>query len=196
MMADVTLFEFDRDAGERLGWLLTQNGVNRPSFSESIKTAGCQLEWLKPSVIGGSSNQRRNPAGLYAGPAVMLKRSSVIILLAHKARVMTFHAEPREKLLLPLREQIDGCVDYARKTFAGELRPQTAASVMEIIIDEFGGGPGENTPSLDAEHSVRLLGTLFASLSEHQRAPSFASGAISARRLLGFSAPAARPGWQ
>jgi hypothetical protein len=72
--------------------------------------------------------------------------SAEALLLAHKARVMTFYLVPQEKSL-SLRQHIDEVVKYAGEVFAEELQPQDAAGAMEIIIDKFGGKPGEKTPS-------------------------------------------------
>src|SRR6516162_4529931 len=124
-MTAAAVFEFERDAGERLAWLLTQrvagsDASNAPNFDTSVKTAGRQLEWLKPSVLGQPNNNNANKhasARLYAGPAVMLKQGSVIIVLAHNARVMTIYLIPQgEQQQLALRELLDEVVGYAENT--------------------------------------------------------------------------------
>lgn len=61
----------------------------RDRLKQSADTAGAQLEWLKPSLMGGQRG------GFYAGPAVMDSPGTVLIVLAHNKKAFTMHLFPR-----------------------------------------------------------------------------------------------------
>ena len=78
--SEVNPFDYDADAGDRIWRLLEiRNIAWRDRLKQSADTAGTQLEWAKPTIIGSSIEKGKL---FYAGPAVMFPPGTVIIVLA------------------------------------------------------------------------------------------------------------------
>jgi hypothetical protein len=75
-MTASTLLDYGADARERLWELLERKNVScRDQLKQSVDTAGAQLEWSTPCVMGRS---KRADARLYAGPAVAVPPGTVL----------------------------------------------------------------------------------------------------------------------
>src|SRR5262245_66267315 len=75
--SEVDPFDYDADARDRIWRLLEiRNIAWRERLKQSADTAGAQLEWAKPSLLGGAISD----GSFYAGPAVMFPPGTVMIV--------------------------------------------------------------------------------------------------------------------
>jgi hypothetical protein len=83
-LSEANPFDYDADARNRIWRLLEINDIAwRDQLKQSADTAGAQLEWAKPSIMGGHP--------IYAGPAVMAPLGTIFIVLAHRKKVFVIH---------------------------------------------------------------------------------------------------------
>ena len=166
---EVNPLDFNADAGARIWKLLEINNVSfRDRLKQSAKTAGAQLEWVKPTVMGSSTEKGKL---FYAGPAVMLTPGTTVIVLAHHKRVFTI--QMRSEAGHTIAEGITKAVDYARELLGDEADKCTQGALgvaIEDLIKKYGRMPGKRGAELDGEHNIRIVGSLFLPLSDTSRA--------------------------
>ena len=162
---NATLADFSADSRDRLWKLLESNNISyRDRLKESADSAGEQLEWLKPSVMGGHGNE------LYAGPAVMDSPGTVLILLAHEKKAFTMHllARPTHSLADAVKNAVEN-VKELPEFKADELSAGVVVSAIADLIEKYGAAPGKRGAELSQEHNFRIIGCLFASIPETMR---------------------------
>ena len=166
---EVNPLDFNADAGARIWKLLEINNVSfRDRLKQSAETAGAQLEWVKPTVMGSSTEKGKL---FYAGPAVMLTPGTTVIVLAHHKRVFTI--QMRSEAGHTIAEGITKAVDYARELLGDEADKCTQGALgvaIEDLIKKYGRMPGKKGAELDGEHNIRIVGSLFLPLSDTSRA--------------------------
>jgi hypothetical protein len=157
-------FDYDADARDRIWRLLEIRNVSfRDRLKQSVDTAGAQLEYFKPSVMGGMP--------LYAGPAVMAVPGTVLIVLAHhkKAFTVTLRAAPEHTLA----EAITNSVDYAKEglgSYADQISAGGLIFAIEGLIKKHGRIPGQQARELEHELNIHIIGTLFLPLPDAAKA--------------------------
>ena len=166
---EINPLDFNADAGARSWKLLEINNVSfRDRLKQSAKTAGAQLEWVKPTVMGSSTEKGKL---FYAGPAVMLTPGTTVIVLAHHKRVFTIQI--RSETGHTIAEGITDAVNYARELLGDEVAKCTQGALgvaIEDLIKKYGRMPGKKGAELDGEHNTRIVGSLFLPLSDASRA--------------------------
>jgi hypothetical protein len=163
MTASIIL-DFNADATDRLAALMeVQNVSTRDRLKQSTASAAAQLEWFKPEAMGDGKR-----GGLYAGPVIMAKPGTAIIVLAHHKRVFAISLLPAVGTIGDAVEAAVGYVEIAMGSEAVEPR-QTLLSVEEMIR-QHGHLPGKRGPELTDEHNMRLVGILFAAIPATGRA--------------------------
>ena len=155
-----SFFDYNADAGIRLWDLMeTRNLTYRNQLKQSAKTAGAQLELMKPSLMGGSAGS------FYAGPAVLSPSGTVLIVLAHGERAFTMHSVPVAGC--KFGDGIEQGVNYIKELDDGkEYPPGAVAVVIESLIKEYGRAPGQKGEQFSQEHALRVIGALFMGVLE------------------------------
>jgi hypothetical protein len=161
-MADL-LLDCNVDAKDRLWELLERRNVSyRNQLKQSVGTAGAQLEWAKPSVMGSA---KRDKTRFYGGPAVMAPPGTVFIVLAHDKKAFTIWLRPSPGN--SLTDVIEQSVKYAEQL----MEPDTLSGVQVLLaakdlIRKYGQPPGKHGVELEQEHNTRIIGMLLAGVPE------------------------------
>jgi hypothetical protein len=136
------LVDFDANTGDRLWKILELESIDhRDRLEQSARTAGRQLELLKPGVVAATGN------GVHAGPAVLELPGTVLIVFAHEEKAITMHLAPCPGHTLA--EGIEACAGYARSvTRKGAWSARLTAFAIEDLIRQYGRAPGQTGISL------------------------------------------------
>jgi hypothetical protein len=150
-----TLLDFNADARDRLWERLERNDVgSRDQFKQSADTAGTQLEWFKPGAMGPGKDAR-----LYAGPAVMTKPGTILVVLAYHEKAFSIWLRPNGSLAATVEETVESI-----KEFLGpECPPDNRfVSVIWELIETYGRARSLHSVELSQDHHNYITGLLFA----------------------------------
>jgi hypothetical protein len=171
--AKVDPLDYEADARDRIWRLLEiRNIAWRDRLKQSVDSAGAQLEYAKPSLLGGWNRD----GSFYAGPAVTAPSGTVLIVLAHHEKVFTTHI--RSGAEHTFTECVVEAIDYAREVLGEDCDKcsgDALGSVIETLIKEYGRAPGHDGTEVSNEHNVRIIGMLFIPMPETARAELFST---------------------
>ena len=162
-------FDYDADARDRLWRWLEMNDVDyRDQLKQSAGTAGAELEFAKPSLLGGSIGDGR----FYAGPAVMVASGTAMIVLAYQEKVFTISLRSGEGHTFI--EAVTQAIDYVKELVGDDINKWSGGALayaVEDLIKKYGWAPGQNKnrADLDNEHNVRIIGMLLMPLPDAAR---------------------------
>jgi hypothetical protein len=162
-MNDV-LADYDADARERV-WKLLEVKKRRLSGSTQAKR---RYGWRAAGMVEAKPHGG-NRGDFYAGPAVMDSPGTVLVVLAHNKKAFTLHLIPTSGH--GLADGIEDAVAYVKEGM--EAEQWTAGALVlaiEDLIKKYGRAPGQKGDELTQEHNVRIIGCLFAGMSDEARA--------------------------
>jgi hypothetical protein len=161
-MTASTLLDYDADARTRLWELLERRNIScRDQLKQSVDTASAQLEWFKPYAMGRSKQQG---ARLYAGPAVAAPPGTVLIVLAHEEKAFTVWLRSPGHALI---EAVDEAVGYFKALMETEIDLGLTLVAIEDLIKKHDRIPDRKPGiELSQEHNTRIIGMLFAAMSD------------------------------
>lgn len=162
-----TLLGYNADSNARLWDLLEQRNIGcRDRLKQSADTAGAQLEWSKPSVMGSG----KRSGSLYAGPAVIVPQGTVYIVLAREKKVFTIWLRSSSGALA---DAIEPAVTYVKEVMQATAFNWAGDQVLltvEHLVKKHGRAPAKTNIEFSSEHNTRIIGILFAAMPADARA--------------------------
>ncbi len=155
-------YSFNDDAGDFLLAQLAKSGSST-KLRQAARTAGHQLELLKPSVMGMTRD------GFYGGPAAMVPVDAMVVMLARGKKVATIQMMAN----VPVAELFADMREASRELFPDtgtdpEAWMKRMPPAMHFIIDQIGSVPGTNSPKGSDNAIHAALGTLLNVLGDER----------------------------